>query len=118
MSDGNLKLKYIAYCMSQLPPESVKTTFEDVVQFAKFQLCIKNNRLMKDPIWDQYTDEEILVEHYAHNFSKSAEAKIEFEKEYMQGDAKIDDWMVEESQNLDSKVLEDRVSFKPENVGE
>ncbi len=118
MADGNLKLKYVGYCMSQLPPEAVELTYADFVNYAKFQLCRKTSRLMKDPIWDKYTDEEILAEHYAHNFASDMDAKVNFEKEYMQSDDSIDDWMIEKSGDLQEFKPEDKISFKPSDLGE
>lgn len=118
MSSGNIILKYIAYCTACLPPESVGHGYEDVLRYARFQLCCKTNRLMKDPIWDKYTDEEILIEHYAHNFAVDPDAKINFEQEYMQGDKSLDDWMIQEADKLEAFVPEDRVSYSPDNVGD
>src|SRR6185436_4910131 len=72
------KIKYMGYCMSHLPRED-SISLDDMVKFAKFQLCLKNKVLMKDPIWDDYTREEIMAEFYAHQFSFSEKAKLEFE---------------------------------------
>jgi hypothetical protein len=74
---------------------------------------------MKDPIWDQYTDEAILVEHYAHNFSGNPDAKVEFEQEFMQGDKSLDDWMIEEASKIEPyQPFEEKISFSPSNMGD
>ena len=71
------RLKHIAYCMSNCPPKD--HTYDDFVLYAKFQLCIICKVLWKDPIWDNYGDEEILVEYFAHAFNKSEDFQKEFE---------------------------------------
>lgn len=57
-------------CLSQLPPEPIKPTFEDLVNTAKFHLSLEKKVLLHDPIWDTYSDEDILVEWYAIVASK------------------------------------------------
>ena len=64
-SDITLVLKYIGYCLANLPPSEATPNLVDYVNHAKFVLSHKRNILLKDPIWDRYTDEEILAEYYA-----------------------------------------------------
>ena len=77
--DRFLPIKYMGYCMSQMPPEEAKTSFEDFVTYAKFQLSVDKHVLMEDPDWDKYTDEAILVEYFANMFLKSKEERERFE---------------------------------------
>lgn len=122
--DPFLRLKYLGYCLSQMPEKD--TVLEEFVQFAKFQLCFKNRLLMKDPIWDTYTKEEILMEFYAHQMQNNEKAKAELEKDLnMEGNA-IDDFAAwadeqikvnkEELQGTMGHDMEDKVSFNPANV--
>ena len=121
---GLFRLEYMAFCMSQMPPEGVKQSFEDYVQFAKFQLSVDKHVLMEDPIWDKYTDEQILIEYMAGLFSKNPEKVKEFEMKLTGKDTDIYDWFdkkIEENQKEMSEKLEemeDTVSFSPESLGE
>lgn len=69
-------LKYKAYFLSELP-QSI--SIEDLVRWAKFHLSIKTKTLLKDPIWDTYTKEEILIEFFAHQFHDDPQKLREFE---------------------------------------
>lgn len=51
----------------------------DLVRFAKFYLCFKTNTLGKDPIWDEYTDEDILVEYYGRLYFEDEDLRRSFE---------------------------------------
>jgi hypothetical protein len=73
------RLKYIGWCWSQLPPEGAGFTFEDLLQYAKFKLSLQKRVLLKDPIWDQYSDEELLAEYYANLFENNEDARNEFQ---------------------------------------
>lgn len=114
-------IKYIGYCWSNLPVESYG--MDEFLKFAQFQLCVKTHRLMKDPIWDTYTKEELLAEFYAHIFRENKEEREAFEASI---GAKEDmyDWldrMVEQSQEENRKILEgteDSVEFTPETLGD
>lgn len=122
--DRFLPLKYMGYCMSQLPPEDVESTFEDFVRFAKFQLSLDKHVLMEDKIWEKYTDEEILVEYYANLFSKSKEERERFETQLAGSDPDVNEWfdkMIEKNQAEmaeEASKYEDKVSFVPESLGD
>lgn len=116
VNDGFSKLKFMAYCLSQLPPDDVPSDFSDFVDYAKFQLCLKNHKLMKDPIWDSYTNEAIIVEYFAHLFHNSEKHRIDFERELNNTREDIDDWLVK--QTTKKPELEDKISFNPESLGD
>lgn len=114
------RLKFMGYCMSQL--ESGTITLDDYIRYAKFFLCSKTRTLMKDPIWDSYTAEEILVEFFAHQFEINQKFLEEFEVSLMDdrgqsGD--FNDWadmMIDKERRILEKTLggmEDRISFDP-----
>jgi hypothetical protein len=119
--DRFLKIKHIAYCWSKGPLG--ETQFKDFVKYCKFQLCFINKILVKDPIWDEYTEEEILVEYYAHVFMKDKDAVKEFEIGVSEGEvldfgAWADLEMKKEAEAQATKIAaqEDRVAFTPDDV--
>jgi hypothetical protein len=122
--DRTHNIKFAAYCMSQLPPEGVETSFDDFVRYAKFQLCFDKHVLMEDSIWDKYTDEQILVEYYANLFSKSRDERTRFEDQLKGFDSDIYAWFDaqikknQEEMAEKAKGLEDKVKFVPETIGE
>ena len=121
--DPLLQLKYKGYCLAKTPPGD-GTTLEDLVNYAKFALCKMSRRLWKDPIWDQYTDEEILIEYFANLFAKDEKVCKDFEVSIDSGTEiygdDIYDWLdkkVAENQKEQEKKLSelpDRISFSPE----
>lgn len=119
-TDPLKKIKYVGYSMSQLSDDNV--TMIDFVRYAKFFLCSKTHRLMKDPIWDGYTAEEILAEFYAYQFNDNEKFLKEFELELIGDNGELDSfdkWVnsniaasdLERKKTLES--LEERVSFNP-----
>ncbi len=110
--------------MSQLPPEEAVATLADFINYCKFQLCRMSNRLMKDPIWDTYTKEEILVEYYASLFYGSKTEREKFESTLQGADESTLDWLdrqVKENQEENKKKsqeMEDHVNFNPEALGD
>lgn len=128
-TDRFFRLKYMGYCMSQMPPEEATIEFDDFVKFAKFQLCRASKRLMKDPIWEDYSDEEILIEYYAILYDKSQEEKAKLEAEFSGVEStSFDDWansMIDKNKDANKefkktleKMEEDELSYKPDIVGE
>ncbi len=124
-SDPLFNIKYIAFCKAALPPESYdKTTFGDFVEHAKTTLCIATKTLLKDPIWDNYTDEEILVEYFIHIYAKDNKKRDEFENEIKGQNFTEDDWMdwvnkeeAKANKEREEKLLaesEDDLSFTPD----
>lgn len=122
--DFFFNLKYIAYCWSE--PNRDKPDLDRLVNFAKFQLCVQTKTLMKDPIWDEYTKEEILTEWQAYQFNLDPEKRNvkEFEKQLFMGTevGEFDEWAdkliaadnKEKEENL--KESEDSYSFSPNDV--
>lgn len=122
LHDPLKSIKYKGYCWSQTPPGD-ETSMEDLISFAKFFLCKHAKLLWKDPVWDSYTDEEILIEYFAHLFAKDEIARKDFEVSIDAGTQiygeDIFEWLdrkVKENQEETKKKLEelpDRVSFSP-----
>lgn len=122
--DRFYRLKFIGYCWSNLPPDEAETEYEDYVRYCKFQLCKASHKLMNDPIWEQYSDEEIIAEYYAHVFSNSEKERTKFETTLQGYDEDTLDWldrMIEKNQEElkeRAKQMEDRIDFSPESLGE
>lgn len=119
--DVMFKLKHIAYCRSQTPLSDM--TLKDFVAYAKFQLCFKTKTLFKDPIWDNYTQEEILVEWFSHEFESNPQLVKEFEIGMSKGEVlDFNSWadlqMKKEQEERAKKIRdqEDKVSFSPDDV--
>ena len=77
-TDPFFGLKYIAYCRSQRPPEGVESDDIDIINYAKWQVCKARNLLFNDPIWKEYTAEEILIEYFAILFDESETLRDQF----------------------------------------
>lgn len=116
-------LKFKGYCWANTPPGD-ETSLSDLITFAKFYLCRKARRLSKDPIWDEYTDEEILIEYFAHLYTEDKTAKEEFELSLNHEEGIVDedayswlDKMVAQNQEEMKKKAEElpeKISFSPE----
>lgn len=117
-------LKYIGFCLSSLPPEESIIEFVDFVNFCKFQLCKINHKLMLDPIWELYNEEDILAEYYAHLFASSKEEKDRFEGNLKGMDDTLYDWFDEQiaknkiELEAKSKNLEEVIEFDPNTMGD
>ena len=96
------RIKYIGYCMARLPDGVI--TLEDYVRYAKFFLASKTHKLMKDPIWDSYTTEELLAEFFAHQFEVNKRFLETFEDDMMDELGKSDDF----SDWADKQMAKDR----------
>lgn len=124
MKDPLLRIKYMGYCLSQLPPQGAVRTFDDFVRNAKFQLCVLSKRLMNDPIWESYSDEQILVEYYGHVFAKDKEERERFEAILQGGDPDLVDWMVQSAEAENDKIKkmgeeqEESIKFNPSSLGD
>lgn len=78
-SDPLKRIKHVAYCLAFKPPFAENYTLGDLIRHAKFRLSLDKKVLLHDPIWESYTDEQILVEYYAVEFANDKDQKIEFE---------------------------------------
>lgn len=121
--DPLFALKYKGYCWANTPPGD-HATLTDLTNFAKFFLCKHAARLWKDPIWDEYTDEEIMIEYFSHLFSKDETARKEFEVQMNAGEMvygdDVFDWLdkkIKQNQEEMEKKLDEmpeKVSFSPD----
>lgn len=125
--DKFFKMKYMGYCLAQMPPEEAETSLEDFINHCKFQLCVLSNRLLKDPIWEAYTDEDIIVEYFAHRVEKDQEFKDTLEARFKGFDEDTYDWfdeMIEKNQEelktFKEKVAEEaeEINYSPNGSGE
>lgn len=122
--DPYRNIKYMAYRLSELPsPYNIY----DLVRYAKFQLAAMTKTLLKDPIWDTYTAEEILVEFFGHQFLEDEDLKADFEKQIGLANKGVDDFadwadkQMAKSQIENEKILgglEDKISFNPNTMGD
>lgn len=114
------RAKHVGYHWSNMSPVN-ETSFLDFLDYAKFQLCVKTHRLMKDPIWDNYNDIELLAEYFAWVYSESKEQRETLEQE-MGASEDMYDWfdrMIGENQKELEKVnseLPDDLDFDPVSV--
>ena len=117
--NAGINLKYIGYCLAMMPPEEAEPSYEDFVEYAKFQLCDNYKVLRKDPVWDTYTDEEILIEYYALMYKNNEEVRKDFEIILSGKDPDVYDWFDDQikknQEELGSKVGED-ISFSPDDL--
>lgn len=116
------KLKHVGYRMSVL---SSSYSHADLIRYAKFYLAIKTKTLVKDPVWDDYTEPELLAEFYAHQFIDNPEFLTKFENEL--GLSKVDEFAewadrkIEEEKKVREKLMgetEDNISFSPDTMGD
>lgn len=91
-SDPFLILKNIGYLRSQIPSKTENSVAFDYVSYARHHLCNKRNVMYNDPIWDRYSNEDILVEFFAIQFDENEEFRNEFLKQLNGGVTEEDDW--------------------------
>ena len=122
IDDIFFNLRYIGYCTAFMPPEGIDADLKDLLNYAKFQLCQARNILMKDPIWDSYSDEELLVEYFAVLLSNDKEKKDEFATILAGGDPDLLDWF-KKMEDQNKKDLEkqlskqkDELTFNPSDI--
>ena len=84
-------LKHIAYYRTGLPNVD-GLGMAELIDYAKWQICKVRNVLWHDPIWHEYTDEEILVEFFAINFDANPEARADFERAILKPKVKDLEW--------------------------
>ena len=80
--DPYLGLKHIAYCRTGLS-KTTELTSEILLSFAKWQICKARRVLWNDPVWDSYTQEEILIEFFSISFDLDPKTREVFEKNLM-----------------------------------
>tara|TARA_R110000868_G_C10973188_1_gene771483 strand:+ start:26136 stop:26468 length:333 start_codon:yes stop_codon:yes gene_type:complete len=110
--------------MAHLPPEGEERTMGDFINYCKFQLCVVSHRLMKDAIWEQYDDTEIVAEYYAHVMIKDKDYAEKFLAELKGANPDVYDWldkMIEDNQTEMETLAqdtEDNIEFTPDSIGE
>lgn len=111
-----LPLKFKGYCMSEgKHPEDEGMSLSDFARYAKFQLCEERKVLTKDPIWDTYTDEELIIEYFAILCSKDEGLKKEFEGIFSGTLTESDyEWM-ERMAAQEEKAIDDMKDSEEEN---
>ena len=108
-----LGLKLIAAYRVRLPdPKDVND--EVLRDYAKWQICKARNKLFKDPIWDDYTDEEILIEFFGIIFEQNPEALEEFVNKTKTVDKDINDWFDRMAKEHEEKMKQDQETGKDE----
>jgi hypothetical protein len=114
IKDPFFGLKYIAYCRSKLPPEEAGRDDADIINYAKWQICKSRNLLFLDPIWDRYSEEEILIEYLTIRFDEDENVCKAFESQ-MQG-VSLDDqeWF----ERMEKKYHEEQEKRAKEALGE
>ena len=118
LSDSNfLGLEYIGFCRSKLntlmATESV--TYEELGDFFKWQICKIRNVLWLDPIWDQYTFQDLAVEYFGILFDENEEYANEFLGRITQTDEEeFVDWAAKIERSLASKKLKELAENPPE----
>ncbi len=118
-NDPWLRLKEIAYSYAI---GGIKYTHEELLAKAKFYLAYKTNTLLKDPIWDEYTEPELIVEYLAHRFGDDEDFRNKYEIENSLGKDNMDDFLdfVEKNSQKEQEdrmnKLEDSIKFNPIDV--
>lgn len=85
--------------------------------------------MFKDPIWDKYTDEELMIEYFSVLFRSDKIRREEFERDIAKhtGKTNYDDFLefadkaIENNeQELEEKSdsLPDKISFTPDSLGD
>lgn len=119
------RLKQAAYYKVFGDPEQENYTFDELLNVAKSYLCNVTNRLLADPIWDNYSNEELLVEYYAQLFMRDQGFRQAFETNSEVGKSEYDDFLqfadrkIEEAEQERQQLLdglEEKISFKPNDV--
>lgn len=117
-NDPFSRLKYIAYCRNYTPIQN--GDYADLLSFAKNYLCLVKNVLILDPIWDMYTEEDLLVEYYSVRMYKEDTYKDEIEASFKgKGNTVNDlaDWADEEIEKYNAdrekKIEEAKIDFSP-----
>jgi len=114
-------IKNIAYTRAFGEPGK-KLTLSGLVEVAKLFLCRETRTLWKDPIWESYSDEDVLVEYFCCRFSEEDEEfKDAFLRSIGQYSSEIDEfaeWANGQEDKLEEEIAEqeDDVSFSPKDL--
>lgn len=114
------KLKEIAYIRAfgkvgkdddDFPPMD----WEELIDLFKSTLCYKKRILTKDPIWDSYTEEEIIIEYFETLFHENYKFADKFKLEYFYKQTGVDfaDWTDKELKKEELDDLPENFVFVP-----
>lgn len=145
-TDVWFRMKYMGYCLANLPPEEKSWELKDFYRMVRFRLAQKWGVSMKDPIFDRYIrPEELVVEYFAHRCADEEDFRQEIENRAAgkpEGYSETVDWMeqeleenkraieefkrkkaIAEGQDLENAKIEEELDeeedgffFKPEDV--
>jgi len=117
--DPFFKLKTIAYIRTKFPQG-----FETVnlfVDHCKTTLCFNLKIAYKDPLWDSYTDEEIIIEYYCHVYNTNKAEADKMRASFVKEEdffAWTEKMMKKNEEDLDKKREEmEDVNFSPDIMG-
>lgn len=77
-----------------------------LLDYAKNQICRARNVLFRDPIWDSYTEEDIIVEFFSINFEQNKEELDQFIATFKKASQEDLDWF-EKMEEEHSKMFEE-----------
>lgn len=105
-------LKYIAFCRTGLIVDGETLDEEAMLAFAKWQICKVRNILWNDPVWDNYTNPEILIEYFAIKFDEDADLRTAFEASTVSAKEADVDWFerMEKKLKEGSKIKEEVIA--------
>lgn len=112
--DPFFALKYIAFCRTQMPPENATISEEDLVEWAKWQICRERGLLFLDPTWDKYGPEDVLVEYFSLSFDTNTELRDAFKAILTNAEKKEDAWFAD----MEAKYLKKKEEEIKAEVGE
>lgn len=87
-------LKLIAYYRTGLPVNEEDLDEEAMVQFAKWQICKIKNVLFHDPVWDHYSNPEILAEFFSIKFDENEDLRKKFETQLVTIKKSDEEWIL------------------------
>lgn len=116
LDDPLRRIKHIGYCLSQPPHKREKVGLADFVNYARFQICEARKVLFWDPVWENYTDEQILAEYYAVLFSRNKEVMEEFEGTLLGAQASDVKWLLDQSDKAKKELKKLEVAKEVEEL--
>jgi len=73
------RMKYMGYCLSNMPVLDETWEVKDYYRMVRFQLAKRWGVSMKNPVFNEYRDEELVVEYFAHRCDEEPEFKESIE---------------------------------------
>lgn len=107
-----LGLKLIAAYRVKLPEEDVTDAI--LLDFAKWQICKSRNIMFRDPIWDDYTEEEVLIEFFGIMYDENEDLLTEFLSKIQEVDNTTLDWFERMETEHQAKMLADQEAGQDE----